>query len=163
MHPCIYSRAYIGTKIQLCSFQLAPRRCKIGRETFEKIKSNHSNLLQSLHYSLNLLLGCESGTNFLWWHLGGWNPPGSDNFTSFEVCCGFPTPQMNTWWNCTLSCLMTAYLHLTRLQHWFCPWQESGVLSTRRHTVCAIMPELILRLCFFLCLTRLRPCLPHPY
>lgn len=111
---------------------ISPRCCKTGGETFQKpLKPTSKSPLQSL----NLSLGWESGTNFLWWHLGGWNPPGSDNFTSFEVCCGFPIPQMNTWWNCALSSLMIPYLHLTRLQHWFCPWQRSGVLLTCRHSM----------------------------
>lgn len=31
---------------------------------------------------------------------------------------------------------MTAYLHLTRLQHQFCPWQRGGVLSTCTCSLC---------------------------
>jgi len=130
-------------RIHMGSFQL----------TLRQLFLNLVKPLEPTSKSLNFSQSWESGTNLLRWHLGGWNPPGSDNFTSFKVWCGFPIPQMNTWWNCTLSSLTTAYLHLNRLQHRFCCWQSSEALWTRRRTVCAVMPELIRHLLFCSCIS----------
>lgn len=61
-------------------------------------------------------------------------PQGSDNFTSSEMYCGFRIPQTATCRNCILLSITAKCIH-SRLQHWFCPSQQSEVLSTCRHTV----------------------------